>query len=209
MSESIKDRLSEKIKEDQIDEVDSVEMEMEDAFDEILDEVEDNEVVITKANPLPVYGQGLYFIIMVAVLTVLAVVFGHFGPLKSGVPDAKWLRYSYIGLCAILTFLGFSLYLSAINEENMVYNLKMGNLITTGVYSKTRNPVYVGIILIATAILFFSGNTYMYVLPLIELFILFVWICPIEERMLVERFGDEYREYRKSTHVFLPTKKRD
>ena len=220
MSEKINDTIDEKA--DEIIDEKAAEI-IDEKANEIVDEKIDNElkdgsstedilddnVVTSKANPLPVYGKGKYFVILVIALTALAVILGHIGSFKTGVPSAKWLRYTYIGLGAILTFLGSSLYLSAINEEEMIFNLKMGNLITTGVYSKTRNPVYVGIILLSTAALFFSGNTYMYILPIVEFFILFVWICPYEERMLEERFGDEYLKYKASTHCFLPTKKTD
>ena len=214
-NDTIEDKIDEELKDSSSTEEtetaikeEKTEKEEETSIDASEDDLDDN-VVTSKANPLPVYGKGKYFVILVIALTTLAVILGHIGSFKTGVPSAKWLRYTYIGLGAILTFLGSSLYLSAINEEEMIFNLKMGNLITTGVYSKTRNPVYVGIILLSTAALFFSGNTYMYILPIVEFFILFVWICPYEERMLEERFGDEYLKYKASTHCFLPTKKTD
>lgn len=168
-----------------------------------------DDVVVSKARPLPIYGKGIYFVLLILILTIAAVVLGHMNMFKSGIPSAKWLRYTYIFLGLLVGFFGVSLYSNAINEEEMVFNLRMGNLITTGVYSKTRNPVYSGIILMSTAVLFFSGNVYMYVLPFIEVFILFVWIAPYEDNMLRERFGEEYDEYRKKTHFILPNKKTD
>ena len=36
----------------------------------------------------------------------------------------------------------------------------------TGPYAKTRNPQYTGLIFICTALLFFSGNAFMYILPI-------------------------------------------
>ena len=178
--------------------------------DTMEEQVDENEVVSAqKASPLPIYGKGAYFVIMLLALTVLAVILGHIGAFKSGIPSAKWLRYTYIFLGFVAAFFGSSMYLSAINEEEMIFNLRMGNLITTGIYSKTRNPVYGGMILISTAVLFFSGNAYMYILPFIEAFVLFVWIAPYEDRMLRDRFGEEYDKYKKSTHFLLPTKKTD
>lgn len=200
MDENIENKVEEEV-EDVVTEA------AEDSVDSAVEE--ESSVASQKAMPLPLYGKGIYFVIMLGVLTVLAVVFGHIGPLSSGVPSAKWMRYAYIFLGFVVAFFGISMYLSAINEEEMVFNLKMGNLIKTGIYSKTRNPVYGGMILICTAVLFFSGNVYMYILPFVEGFILFVWIAPYEDNMLRSRFGEEYDEYKKSTHFILPTKKTD
>ena len=128
MSEKINDTIDEKADEI-IDE--KIDNELKDGSS--TEDILDDNVVTSKANPLPVYGKGKYFVILVIALTALAVILGHIGSFKTGVPSAKWLRYTYIGLGAILTFLGSSLYLSANNEEEMIFNLKMGNLITTGV----------------------------------------------------------------------------
>ena len=70
-------------------------------------------------------------------------------------------------------------------------------LVTGGVFSMTRNPMYLGMALILLGIALFLGSvtpfTVVIVLP-----ILFnrVFISP-EERMLEDTFGDQFREYRK------------
>jgi protein-S-isoprenylcysteine O-methyltransferase Ste14 len=71
-------------------------------------------------------------------------------------------------------------------------------LITHGIYSRIRNPIYVfGLITIAGLFLYLNR-------PLLLLLILVIVPIQIararaEGRVLEERFGDEYRQYRSST----------
>ena len=112
MSEKINDTIDKKA--DEIIDEKSNEIVDEKIDNELKDgssteDILDDNVVTSKANPLPVYGKGKYFVILVIALTALAVILGHIGSFKTGVPSAKWLRYTYIGLGAILTFLGSKL----------------------------------------------------------------------------------------------------
>ena len=72
------------------------------------------------------------------------------------------------------------------------------HLVTTGIYKKIRHPVYVfGFILILGLIIFIQK---LYLLPLL-IVLIFIQIKRIrkEEKVLEEKFGDAYREYRKKT----------
>lgn len=71
-------------------------------------------------------------------------------------------------------------------------------LVTTGIYSKIRNPIYV------SGMFFIGGILIMIRRP--ALLILFVVVIPLqiirarkEAAVLEEKFGDAYREYRKQT----------
>jgi protein-S-isoprenylcysteine O-methyltransferase Ste14 len=71
-------------------------------------------------------------------------------------------------------------------------------LVTTGIYSKIRSPIYVfGIILVAGLLLYLDRPKY---------FWLFLILIPMqiirsraEGRVLEERFGDAYRQYNSQT----------
>ena len=76
-------------------------------------------------------------------------------------------------------------------------------LITVGVYNYIRHPLYLGEITrnIGFALLF-SSIYGLVVMLLGNIFLLFR--IQIEERMLINEFGNEYEEYRKKTNKLFP-----
>jgi protein-S-isoprenylcysteine O-methyltransferase Ste14 len=72
------------------------------------------------------------------------------------------------------------------------------NLVTTGLYSRIRNPIYLfGGLLIVGVFLFLERPLYM---------LIFVVLIPLqlvrtrqEEKVLEAKFGEAYREYKKNT----------
>ena len=76
-------------------------------------------------------------------------------------------------------------------------------LVTSGIYRFTRNPMYLGIVLILVAWLVFLGNLLSIImLPLFVLYMNRFQISP-EERALTEKFGDEYLNYQLEVRRWL------
>ena len=76
-------------------------------------------------------------------------------------------------------------------------------IITTGLYRIIRHPINLGFILIFCGwYTIWSGIYSLYFLPV--LVIIFIIVSFYEERNLIKVFGDEYREYRKKTGMFIP-----
>ena len=73
---------------------------------------------------------------------------------------------------------------------------KKSNLITTGIYRVVRHPIFSGtlIAVLGWTILFRSIISIVY-FPI--LVVLYSWAIVIEERILIEEYGDEYIEYKK------------
>lgn len=76
-------------------------------------------------------------------------------------------------------------------------------VVTTGVFSVTRNPIYLG------AVCFLLGIALAFNLPWVLIFQVpsliachYILIAP-EERYLVAKFGEEYRVYADSVHRWL------
>jgi protein-S-isoprenylcysteine O-methyltransferase Ste14 len=76
-------------------------------------------------------------------------------------------------------------------------------LITTGVYRVSRNPMYVGIVLIALGVAALLGSlTPLMVVPILALLLDRKFIA-VEERMLEDRFGPAWLEYKKSARRWI------
>lgn len=78
-------------------------------------------------------------------------------------------------------------------------------LVTAGPYAYVRNPMYLGILVIITAVAAMSGLWY--ALPVIWAIYAGVYatVIPYEEAFLQQQFGREYEEYYRSVPRLVPT----
>ena len=76
-------------------------------------------------------------------------------------------------------------------------------LVTSGLYGIVRHPIYVGAFVFLVALALLSANL-LILIPSLALSALLYAQLPEEESLLLDRFGDEYREYMKRTPRFIP-----
>jgi protein-S-isoprenylcysteine O-methyltransferase Ste14 len=76
-------------------------------------------------------------------------------------------------------------------------------LVTSGPYSRIRHPMYTAIWVWVTSLGFVIAN-WVPIIFAVGAAVILVARVPREEQMMLERFGDEYREYLKRTGRFLP-----
>jgi len=91
-------------------------------------------------------------------------------------------------------------------HQTTINPLEPGNaskLVTSGIYRVTRNPMYVGLLLILLAWSIWLGN--LSALIPVPIFILLMTALQIkpEERALLHLFGDEYRRYQSSVSRWI------
>ncbi|MDO8056130.1 MAG: isoprenylcysteine carboxylmethyltransferase family protein [Candidatus Hermodarchaeota archaeon] len=78
-------------------------------------------------------------------------------------------------------------------------------LVTTGLYRYTRNPMILGFLLLLSGIGWISQSlTAILIIPAIAFVLLWVWLKRCEEPRLEKRFGDAYRAYKATTPLILP-----
>lgn len=77
-------------------------------------------------------------------------------------------------------------------------------LVTTGMYRYSRNPQYLGFILLLFGYSFSLGSILVAFLTVIGLFAIFRKRIKLEEKLLLATFGDDYREYVARTWRLLP-----
>jgi len=78
------------------------------------------------------------------------------------------------------------------------------HLVTSGMYRHTRNPQYLGFILIFLGYAVALGSLLIASMSVIGLFAVFRSRMILEEELLLTAFGDEYREYMERTWRLLP-----
>ena len=87
---------------------------------------------------------------------------------------------------------------------NIEISPKTKNLVVSGPYKYTRNPMLFGTFLIYLAFaLFLNSITAVVLISAIFIFMLTV-VVKMEEQRLLKDFGKQYEEYRKKVSVFIP-----
>jgi protein-S-isoprenylcysteine O-methyltransferase Ste14 len=81
-------------------------------------------------------------------------------------------------------------------------------LVTTGPYKYVRHPLYVAFLLMLTSTGLLSSNWFIGVVGVLLIASITVVRIPAEEMFLEQRFGEQYREYRRGTPALLPRPRR-
>jgi protein-S-isoprenylcysteine O-methyltransferase Ste14 len=77
-------------------------------------------------------------------------------------------------------------------------------LVTTGVYEHIRHPMYTSVMIGTLGANMVSANWLMLSLNALAVLVLLVVRLPDEERMMIDRFGDDYRAYMRRTWLLIP-----
>lgn len=72
-------------------------------------------------------------------------------------------------------------------------------LVTAGIYRRTRNPMYLGMLLILTGLPFVVGSLIGLIFPVVFFFYMDRVVIPKEEAMVENVFGELYRKYQSKT----------
>ena len=81
------------------------------------------------------------------------------------------------------------------------------NLVTTGIYSISRNPAFLGFDLMYIGILFSFFNWFLCFVTSFAVLFFHLQIVNVEEDFLIEAFGDEYLQYKSKVCRYLGRKR--
>ena len=114
-------------------------------------------------------------------------------------------KFALFFLTAGVVIIGLSI-VTFIMAETMITPLhpdKSSNLVKTGIYQYTRNPMYLGLLLILFSIEWYLQNlASMFVLPIYVWFISKYQIMP-EEEALYKLFGQNYKNYQDNVRRWI------
>jgi len=159
---------------------------------------------VAKSKPyLPIMGVGPAYVISIVLLSSLSI-FVDATLLHLPRPTSALLEIFLfiIGLLFILS--GLLIYFLAIKAK-ITRSIKENTLVTHGVYSVVRNPIYSAWLFICTGALFLYENPYL-ALTLFLIFWLYLTILMkyTEEKWLAKLYGESYLEYCKKVNRCLP-----
>ena len=108
----------------------------------------------------------------------------------------------------IVTALGVLAFITSVvqmkdNWRAGVQREEKTNLVTTGIYSISRNPAFLGFDLMYIGILLSFFNWYLFFATAFALVFFHLQIVNVEEEFLIEAFGEEYLEYKKKVCRYI------
>jgi protein-S-isoprenylcysteine O-methyltransferase Ste14 len=152
-----------------------------------------------------IYGMTFRTFLSLGIIGILAYIF-----------NPGCMQWSHIHLKPIVRISGFvfgiwgiTFFIWAVISlgKNFFATLKTRkahSLITSGAYKVSRHPMYISFISLWICFSLLSANWFIGANGLISYTIILLGRVPAEEKMLTEKFGDEYTKYRNRTGLLFP-----
>ena len=143
--------------------------------------------------PPPILALGMIVIIYLSSFFIESTTFNYQGSLS--------VLVLILGLaCAIPSFKLFARYKTTISP---LIPSDATALVTEGMYRYSRNPMYLGLLLLTIASTIWFGTWFGIIINIVFIFLInFLQIIP-EEEALLEIFGEEYEEYKKNVRRWI------
>ena len=122
----------------------------------------------------------------------------------------QFLNFSNNGISLFLLILGLIVFISAVisfrKQKTTVNPLKpkqASSLVTSGIFRFSRNPMYIGLLLVLLGIsTILNPIGGFFLIPLFILYLNFFQIIP-EESAMVDLFKDEFLDYKKNVRRWI------
>jgi protein-S-isoprenylcysteine O-methyltransferase Ste14 len=157
---------------------------------------------MAKEQDRPNINKNVHPPIMALMFIVIAYFLGRFAPLPFVAP----LFFEYLGL--ILTFVGFLFGIGAFLEFRKAHTPvnphgPVKQLVTSGIYRFTRNPIYLGFLLMVIGLPLNSGLYWGIVMAPFYIFLMNRLVIEREEAYLERKFGKTYTSYKSQVRRWL------
>jgi protein-S-isoprenylcysteine O-methyltransferase Ste14 len=147
-------------------------------------------------------GSSTLIVVLFCIVVILPPLlnFLQVGPIQSS--GVRWL-----GLLLMVFGLGLRFWSMRVLGEYYTRTLRVTEkqaIVMQGPYRVIRHPGYLGTICVWIGFALAVGNWVATLILVVLLFGVYGYRIRLEEAMLVERFGNEYQEYRKQTWRLVP-----
>jgi protein-S-isoprenylcysteine O-methyltransferase Ste14 len=156
-----------------------------------------------------------YQIHSMATKILIIAILGYFASIALYMLAPTWNSWSHVAMPSWLRWLGALGAASSILLVTWIHRSlgrqysaelaiqKEHSLVTTGPYSRTRHPMYTALNMFSFSMAVMTSNLLVLFFSVLVI-VPFPWIARAEEEVLIETFGEEYREYMRRTGRFFP-----
>ena len=142
---------------------------------------------------------------LLALLCIIAgFIAGHYAPLAffPGPPALRIAVASVVFVSAIAIVVVARRELIKHHEHPNPYK-PTGAIVSTGIYGRTRNPIYIALHIVVLALAIAANNAWLLVAMPVLFVLLEFGVVRAEERYLAGKFGAEYAAYRQKVRRWL------
>ncbi|MHB1001575.1 MAG: protein-S-isoprenylcysteine O-methyltransferase [Armatimonadota bacterium] len=146
----------------------------------------------------------MYNIVAIATVPMFLYIFT---PWIDGfhIPIPVWARWTGAFIMLMGEYLFYLTHKALGKNWSPVLEIRRGHtLITDGPYKYVRHPMYLAFYVIGIELLALTANWVVSVVYLSAVTLMYSLRVSSEEQMMVDQFGDEYREYMQHTGRLLP-----
>jgi protein-S-isoprenylcysteine O-methyltransferase Ste14 len=133
--------------------------------------------------------------VIIVILGFLSIILGYHLHLT-------YTSYPVLEILGVLLIIS-GIFIRILASKEIRNTWQIDRLVTTGIYSRTRNPVYLAFSLIVAGIALVSLSYLSFVWVVIAVFLMY-WAAVKEERDLEKAFGNEYLRYKAAVPAFFP-----
>ena len=135
-------------------------------------------------------------------LLVLSLLLNFIFPVPAFLsPPFTYFGFLITGFGFVLALWSRSLFLR--NSTTLQLSKEPTSLVTSGPFRLSRNPIYLGMVVILLGVAVLLGTLVTLAFPVIFVTLIEFFIIPREEQNLENLFGEPYREYKKSVRRWI------
>lgn len=118
-------------------------------------------------------------------------------------PGLRWVAAGCAGAGVIVSVFGIAAFRRARTTVNPMKPDSASALVATGIYRVSRNPMYLGFLLILIAWAAFLGNALSFLFPAVFVLYMNRFQIEPEEKALAAAFGDRYVAYKAAVRRWI------
>jgi|SRR6476620_12343228 len=139
-----------------------------------------------------------------AAIFFLSILMQKIIPINNSFFDSRNATIAGIVLIAIALLFILPALIKFVQSKNTLVTIKSAtSLQTKGIYSLTRNPMYMGLLILYSGIAMLEGNWWTFIFIPLIIIIVQSYVIRGEENYLQRAFGEEYNAYRKKVRRWI------
>jgi protein-S-isoprenylcysteine O-methyltransferase Ste14 len=139
-----------------------------------------------------------------AAIFFLSILMQKIIPINNSFFDSRNATIAGIVLIVIALLFILPALIKFVQSKNTLVTIKPAtSLQTKGIYSLTRNPMYMGLLILYSGIAMLEGNLWTFIFIPLIIIIVQSYVIRGEENYLQRAFGEEYIAYRKKVRRWI------